>query len=91
MFPTANSTIIRNEDGEPMGFETTAYDEPEYNPDDYLAYDEEPDVWDDPDACEAEGHHGVSLNRTNEGTWECSACGTEVEHTDPWESLLNED
>lgn len=92
MFPTAHSSIIRNEEGEPMGFETTAYDEPEYNPDDYLAdwQDEEPDVWGDPDACAAEGHHGVSLYKTNEGTWECSACGETVEHDDPWETLLNE-
>lgn len=91
MFPTAHSSIIVNEDGEPMGFETTAYDEPEYNPDDFLSsWDEEPDVWGDPDACQAEGHHAVSLNRTNEGTWECAACGEPVEHTDPWEDMLNE-
>lgn len=53
-------------------------------------FDDEVDVWGDPDACAAEGHHGVSLYKTNEGTWECSACGEQVEHTDPWETLLNE-
>lgn len=90
-FPTANSTIIRNEDGEPMGFESDYGYEPEYTPEDYLAaWDEEPDVWGDPDACMADGHHGESLTKTNEGTWECNSCGEPVEHTDPWETLLNE-
>ena len=31
MFPTANSTIIRNEDGEPIGFETEYDSVPEFD------------------------------------------------------------
>lgn len=81
-FPTANSTIIRNEDGEPLGFETDYGYEPDY---DYAAalyeddhdYDDEPDVWGDEEACIEQGYHRESGNgvvgRPNE--WQCAACG----------------
>lgn len=41
MFPTANSTIYRNEAGEPIGWDSSAYDEPDFDPYDDLDYDEE--------------------------------------------------
>lgn len=53
-------------------------------------FEDEPNVWGDPDECQAQGHHSVAINKTNEGTWECAACGEPVEHTDPWEVLLNQ-
>jgi hypothetical protein len=43
-FPTANSVMIYNEDGEVLGWDTYRDDFPEYDPDDYLAGDyDEPD------------------------------------------------
>ena len=42
-FPTANSTIIRNEDGEPLGFETDYGYEPDYDDADNWADDYEDD------------------------------------------------
>lgn len=40
MFPTADSVIYYNEDGEVMGWDNYGSYEPEYNPDDYLDYEE---------------------------------------------------
>lgn len=89
-FPTASSSIDYNEAGEVMGWSNeAAYYEPEF---DLYEEDNEPehDVWGDPETCQELGWHGDALNKTNEGTWECAACGEQVEHTDPWETLLNE-
>lgn len=89
-FPTATSSVIYNEDGEPMGWDNMSY-EPEYDPNDYLDYEDEgPDVWGDPDACQAEGLHGNDLNKTNEGTLECANCGEAGDFPDPWADALNE-
>lgn len=44
MFPSAHSVIIRNEAGEPLGWDNPNYYEEEYDPDDYLNYDEEDDL-----------------------------------------------
>lgn len=45
MFPSAHAEIYRNEEGEVLGWSSTYYDEPEYDPyeDDYYDYDDEDD------------------------------------------------
>lgn len=42
MFPGAGASVYYNEAGEPLGWDYPSYDEPEYDPDDYLAgYDDD--------------------------------------------------
>jgi hypothetical protein len=77
MFPTANSTIILNEDGEPMGFETNFFDDPYYR-DDYLSEDPEPylNLWGDQAACEEADFHGNDGEGTDrENIFTCTVCG----------------
>jgi hypothetical protein len=49
MFPGPNATIVRNEDGEPIGWDDHTYDgEPDNDPyDNYDNYDYDPDEDDD--------------------------------------------
>lgn len=42
-FPTASSVVYRNEDGEPIGWDTPSYDDPPEYEDFYDNYDEEED------------------------------------------------
>lgn len=48
MFPGPGAQIYRNEAGEPVGWDTPSYDEPPYDPDDYL-YDPDDETDDDYD------------------------------------------
>lgn len=78
-FPTANSSVYYNEDGEVLGWDEPMTFEPDYDP--YLyddRYDdEEPDVWGDEEACKREGYHGESGNSVEgrDDVWQCAACG----------------
>jgi len=75
MFPTANSTIYRNEAGEVLGWDAGGYDEP------YEAFDDlYPDYPEPKDRAEciswgvhAEDGDGVDDDRA-EDVYECSAC-----------------
>ena len=76
MFPTASSTIYRNEDGEVLGWDNDYGYEPDYDPyEDHYYADEEPDYYGDADACRAAGTHGNDCSGNGDGTWECDWCG----------------
>ena len=82
-FPTANSSVYYNEDGEVLGWDVPMidpYDNDPYLYDDHDRYDyDEPDVWGDEEACKDQGFHGESLNRDRaDGEWVCAACGERV-------------
>jgi hypothetical protein len=49
MFPPAGARIYRNEAGEVTGWDSTYYDEPPYEPDDYLPSQDEDDDEDSDD------------------------------------------
>lgn len=78
-FPTANSSVYYNEDGEVLGWDEPLYDED--NEPDYSSmrdfYANEPDVWGDEEACKREGYHGESGNSVEgrDDVWQCAACG----------------
>ena len=46
-FPTAGSTIYRNEEGEVLGWDTPGYDEP-----DYQSYEDERDNYERYESCD---------------------------------------
>jgi len=102
MFPTANSSIIRNEDGEVLGWDSPSYGEmdwegdiPEYEESDWAEGDE------DPATCE-HGDRDMKDRRTGSMVleemptrealyWECMRCGTEIDLTDEeFESHMND-
>ena len=77
-FPTANSSIIYNEDGEPMGWD--AAPEPDYSPEDFLANadyysDDEEDFWGNLEECKRQDWHGVDCSKEKHGGWTCDTCG----------------
>jgi len=49
-FPTANSVVYYNEDGEPMGWDTYRDEAPEYYEEDYYLYADDEEI--DPEDCE---------------------------------------
>jgi hypothetical protein len=75
-FPTAHSTIYRNEAGEVTGWDTSYGYEPDYDPynDSYYA-DEEPDWYGDAAECKRQKEHGNDADQDRDGTWTCCACG----------------
>jgi len=80
-FPTANSSLYYNEDGEVLGWDVPMidpYDNDPYLYDDLDRYDyDEPDVWGDEEACKEQGYHGESGNSVpdRDDVWQCAACG----------------
>lgn len=93
MFPTANSTIIRNEDGEVLGWDDHTYDEPNYDPEDYhRQYDEYEAA--DTDTCINDRMHGRDGDGTDETcaitgetVYECEYCGGKYIINDAGDSL----
>lgn len=99
MFPTAHSTIIRNEDGEVLGWDNTYYDEA---PDQDLFYDDEEDFEDiDPATCEHGDRTQIDLRTgrphleempTEDAIrWECDRCDTILPLTpEDWKEYWDE-
>ena len=76
MFPSANSTIIRNEDGEVLGWDTHQHDEPEF--DDFVEQDPIED-FDSVEKCQAAGRHaldgdGVGEDEAGNTIFQCLWC-----------------
>jgi hypothetical protein len=65
MFPGSGATVYYNEDGEPLGWDYAAHDEPDYDPYDDVYYvdedDEEPDAEEDEEDDEERESDGTSL------------------------------
>lgn len=82
MFPTAHSTVYRNEAGEPLGWS----DESGYDPrEDYDPGDDNPEVGPEPDppnCCKLGLWSATSAEEDENGwapTYECEVCGTVVD------------
>jgi hypothetical protein len=74
MFPTASSTIYRNEDGEVLGWDNNYDDAPDYDPFDRDTDPDEDLYWQDESACREAGVHGDDANENSDGTWTCCRC-----------------
>lgn len=76
MFPTAGSTIYRNEDGEVLGWDTPDYDPP-FTAEDIDGADLESDP-PEPDSledCIAQGLHDKDSSSADGVHWVCDYCG----------------
>ena len=76
MFPTATSTIYRNEDGEVLGWETI-YDEPDYGYSEDEIFRGMPEPEFDFTDCDNDGYHGDE-SVTVRGKEYCVSCGEPV-------------
>lgn len=91
MFPTANSSIYRNEDGEVLGWDIHHDDAPD--PDEYYdSYDCEAPEPKDTEQCIAWGMHA----RDGDGTdiadiWECAYCSGLYTFWDEGEALVTKE
>lgn len=74
MFPTSNSTVYRNEDGEVLGWDTH-HDNDAPDPDEFYDQHVDPPEFDSVDACKFAGWHGSDGDGTDvEDVWECGYC-----------------